>query len=595
MNTPHRLGAWPRDGGAQFAVWSDKGTPISIRWRDTSGASGVLPLAEDPSHPHLWLGFQPGLLVGASYEVLVGDRGAVGPYARSLPTGVHGPAQIIAPLKRGQHGKRRIDLRRGEVFYELHVGAFTPEGTFRAASSRLGHLVELGVTVIEIMPVAAFAGKRGWGYDGVALLAPFAPYGSVDDLAELVDLAHGLGMSVILDVVYNHLGPDGNYLPAFSESYFDRERENPWGKAPAFDQLAFRHLVVESARYWLQEVGFDGLRLDATHELEPGGDPHILRDLAELAQSCDPPAFLVAEDDRNDPGKLFAHGIDAVWSDDFHHSIHVLLTSEQDGYYSAYQGDLAELARIIERRYLYEGQVFPPTGKPRGKPGASLPPERFVYALQNHDQVGNRANGERLHTLCDERQMRAVTLLMFFLPTTPLLFMGQEMMADSPFLYFTDHSGEIGAAITAGRRAEFAAFESFRNGQGDVPDPQDEATFIKSKLRWEHDARTDAAFDFHRRALALRRSDPGLNAPRDIRCGVEGPLLWVRSENAAGIRLALFNIGGATTLWSVAGILAADARLLFASDDARHDGAAFEVPAETCVIYAVPPASTSAG
>lgn len=587
MTTPHRLGAWPQDGGVQFAVWSDKGMAIAIRWRDTTGQSGVLRLREDSSRPHHWVGFQPGLHVGATYEVLIGDQAVVGPYARSLPDGVHGPAQIVEAPKRARHPKRRIDLRRGEVFYEIHIGTFTPDGTFRAAAGKLGYLAELGVTVIEIMPIAAFAGKRGWGYDGVALLAPFAPYGSVEDLAELIDRAHSLGMSVVLDVVYNHLGPDGNYLPAFSENYFDRERENPWGKAPAFDQLAFRHLVVESARYWLQDVGFDGLRLDATHELEPGGDPHILQDLAELARSCEPPAFLVAEDDRNDPGELFSHGVDAVWSDDFHHCIHVLLTSERDGYYGAYQGDLAELARIIERHHLYEGQVFPPTGKPRGKPGANLPAERFVYALQNHDQVGNRANGERLHSLCNERQMRAVTLLMLFLPTTPMLFMGQERMADSPFLYFTDHSGEIGAAVTAGRRAEFADFQAFRDGQTDVPDPQDEATFLRSKLRWDMNARTEDALDFHRRALAFRRSDPGLNAVRDIRCGVEGSVLWVLSQSVSGTRLALLNIGGPTSLSYVSGASAAGSQLLFASAETRHDGGSFDLPAETCTIYAV--------
>jgi maltooligosyltrehalose trehalohydrolase len=564
--------------------------PVAIRWND-AGRTGDLPLASGPENPHLWLGFQPDLPIGAFYQILLADRALVDPYARSLPHGVHGLAQVVAPPPRGQHPKRRIDLARGEVFYELHIGTFTPEGTFRSAATRLGQLAELGVTVIEIMPVAAFAGSRGWGYDSVALLAPFAPYGTALDLAQFIDSAHGLGMSVILDVVYNHLGPDGNYLPAFSESYFDSGRDNAWGKAPAFDKYAFRKLVVDSARYWLEDIGFDGLRLDAVHELEPGGHPHILEHLSAMARSCNPPAFLVAEDDRNDPAALFARGIDAVWSDDFHHSVHVLLTSERDGYYSGYQGTLAELARIIERGHLYEGQVFPPTGKPRGKPAPDLPRERFVYALQNHDQVGNRAQGERLHSLCNERQVRAVTLLLLFLPATPLLFMGQESMEDEPFLYFTDHTGELGAAVTSGRREEFAGFAGFGAGNCKVPDPQDEATLLQSQLHWRVGAKTENALDFHRRALQLRREDAALRGERRIRCGVEESVLWVCSRSGAGTRLLLFNIGGAVTLKGVPGINPAGSRLLLASENTPHDGSSFELPAEASAVYEVSAAS----
>ena len=589
MTEQHRLGAWPRAGGTQFAVWSDKEADIAIRWTDErTGRQGELRLDSDPSNPHLRVGFAPGVGAGALYEVLLDGKPAVDPYARALPRGVHGPAQIVATPQRGQHPKRRIELARGEVFYELHIGTFTPEGTFRSAATRLPQLAELGITVLELMPVVAFAGARGWGYDGVALLAPLAAYGTVHDLAELIDRAHALGLSVILDAVYNHLGPDGNYLPQFSDSYFDSVRNNPWGKAPAFDSQAFRRLVTESARYWLADVGFDGLRLDAVHELEPGGDPHILQDLANIARGCSPPAFIAAEDDRNDPASLFAHGIDAVWSDDFHHTVHVLLTSERDGYYSGYHGDLAELARVIENIHLFDGQVFPPSGRPRGKPCGHLPRERFIYALQNHDQVGNRALGERLHHLCDEQRLRAVTLLWLCLPATPLFFMGQESAEDEPFLYFTDHAGQLGKAVSEGRAKEFGAFTAFGGGGAEaLPDPQDESTFLKCKLHWRTDGKKTDWFEFHRRALRLRREDPVLRAHSALRTGVECNVLWVRAKSSAGARLLLFNAGNPVSSAALAGVTASSARLLMASSTAQHDGSRFELPSNACLVFAL--------
>jgi maltooligosyltrehalose trehalohydrolase len=483
MDQERRLGAWPQPDGTHFAVWTDKASEVKIRWRDEiTDRGGEFLLGPDPSEPHLYAGFIAGVGPGTLYEVLVNGASCVDPFARSLPRGVHGPAEITA-LPRASKPKRQIELERGEVLYELHVGTFTPAGTFSAAAQRLPQLAELGITVIELMPIAAFAGARGWGYDGVALMAPFAPYGTLEELTAFLDAAHGAGLSVVLDVVYNHLGPDGNYLPAFSDSYFDSGRDNPWGKAPALEKAAFRRLVLDSARYWLQDVGFDGLRIDAAHELEPGGDPHILQALAAIAKACSPRAVLVAEDDRNDPAALFELGVDAVWSDDFHHVIHVLLTSERDGYYAAYQGDLAELARVIERGQLYEGQIFPLTGRARGKPSAHVPRHRLIYALQNHDQVGNRARGERLHALCNVAQLQAVTLLLLFLPGTPMFFMGQEFATDSPFLYFADHAGELGQLITKGRQEEFAHFAAFRANPQDVPDPQAEESFLRSKLR----------------------------------------------------------------------------------------------------------------
>ncbi len=587
MDQKRRLGAWPDHGGTRFAVWTDKAADVKIRWSNEKGGHcGEFELARGSTEPHVYEGFAAEVAPGTSYEIIVDGTACVDPFARSLPSGVHGPA-VVEELPRLAKPKRAVELERGEVFYELHVGTFTPEGTFAAAARLLPRLAELGITVVELMPIAAFAGKRGWGYDGVALMAPFAPYGTVKELSTLLDVAHGCGLSVVLDVVYNHLGPDGNYLPAFSDSYFDSERENAWGKTPALEKAAFRRLVLESAHYWLQDVGFDGLRIDAAHELEPGGDPHILKDLSMIAKACSPRAVLTAEDDRNDPIALFELGVDAIWSDDLHHSIHALLTSERDGYYAAYRGDLAEVARIIERAQLYEGQVFPVTGRPRGKPSADVPRHRLIYALQNHDQVGNRALGERLHALCNVSQVEAVTLLLLFLPGTPLLFMGQEIATDTPFLYFADHAGALGESVTKGRQEEFAHFEAFRNADPkEIPDPQSEASFLRSKVR--HDVEgAEEVWDFHRRALRLRREDSVLRGTRQVRAGVEGTVLWVLARSGAGCRLLLLNVGGPVVLQQAGGQTIAGANVLLSTKPTLHDAAGLNLPAECCAIFAV--------
>jgi len=588
MDQGRRRGAWPRADGTDFAVWTTKASEVKIRWSDErTGRRGQLPLTQSRTEPHLYEGFIAAVVPGTSYEVLLDGVSCVDPAARSLPRGVHGPAEV-AEIPRSATSKRRIVLERAEVFYELHVGTFTPEGTFEAAAQRLAELAELGITVVELMPIAAFAGKRGWGYDGVALMAPYAPYGTLQQLTAFIDVAHSSGLSVLLDVVYNHLGPDGNYLPAFSDSYFDSGRENPWGKAPALDNAAFRQLVLDSARYWLEDVGFDGLRIDAAHELEPGGTPHILQELSAIAKACSPPALLTAEDDRNDPAALFELGVDAVWSDDFHHCIHVLLTSERDGYYAAYQGDLTELARVIERAQLYEGQVFPMTGRARGSPSAGVPRHRLIYALQNHDQVGNRGHGERLTVLCKAPQLEAVTLLFVFLPTTPLFFMGQEVATTSPFLYFSDHAGELGESVTNGRKREFAHFAAFWHGaQTEVPDPQAEETFLRSKVRFEIEG-ARAARDFHRAALKLRRDDPVLRGPRDVTAGVEGEVLWALAQSAAGRRLLLLNRGAPVTLQRVGGHRTAGAELLLSTVPALLDDFELRLPGECCAILALP-------
>lgn len=490
----------------------------------------------------------PGVGPGALYRFVVGEQALPDPYARALPRGVHGPALVVE----SRHVWRRPRLARPahrHVIYELHVGTFTPEGTYAAAAARLPLLADLGVTTLELMPLSSFAGKRGWGYDGVAHFAPHAAYGTPDDLREFVDRAHELGLSLLLDVVYNHFGPAGNYLAAYTRRYFKRESATAWGDAPDFAEPALRRYVLDNARYWLEEFRFDGLRLDATHAIVDASPEHVLHALVRSLEDLEPKPFLVAEDERNAPELVNEQLLDAVWADDFHHQVHVTLTHEREGYYAGYEPGAAELARAIREGWLYSGQIFPVSGKPRGAPASELDAEALVYCLQNHDQVGNRALGERLSTLTKPEAYRAALLLLLFLPATPLLFMGDEWGATTPFLYFTDHDAELGAQVRAGRHKEFAHFAAFASPEANerIPDPQAESTFLRSKVDFaerEHGAHAET-LALVRASLALRRSDAVLSEPSRGRLHAEavGQVLVVRRWFGQDVRVLLVNLG----------------------------------------------------
>jgi maltooligosyltrehalose trehalohydrolase len=495
----------------------------------------------------------PGAGPGAFYKFVLDGRELPDPFARALPEGVHGPARVEASDYVFQNAG--VSPRGAQqVIYEIHVGTFTPEGTYEAARRHLPYLARLGVRTLELMPVASFAGDRGWGYDGVAQYAPFAPYGTPDDLRRFVDEAHGLGLSVLLDVVYNHFGPSGNYLSAYSDDYFVRGAEvgTPWGEAPNFACPAMRRLVIENALYWLQEFRFDGLRLDATHTIVDRSEEHVLHELTRRVRAhAQAPTthLLCAEDERNDPATVASLGFDAIWADDFHHQLRVTLTSETDGYYGSYTAGVGRLAEAINKGWLYEGQVYPASGKPRGKPAPGMPPEAFVYCIQNHDQVGNRALGERLSADVSLAAYRAASVLLLFLPMTPLLFMGQEWAASTPFLYFTDHEGELGEAVARGRREEFRRFSAFSDParRHAIPDPQALATFAASKLRWEERAEPGhvEVVDLYRELLFLRRSDPVLQraSRRDLHAEAKGEVLVVRRSLGDDVRVLCVNFG----------------------------------------------------
>lgn len=515
------LGAIATEAGTTFRVWSTSAKRVSVRLH----TKGTRPLAagNDGIFEATFADVGPGDL----YTFLLDDTEARDPYARFLPQGVNGPAEVIAPTV--SPALENVSLER-LVLYELHVGTFTNEGTYRAAAERLPYLADLGVTAIELMPLASFPGERGWGYDGVASFAPFEPYGRPEDLRDFIAKAHGHGLAVILDVVYNHFGPRGNVLGRYSASYFDPSVNTPWGAALSFATPAMRGYVLANVRMWL-EYGFDGLRLDATHAMVDASESHILKEISSLAHACVPPRLVIAEDDRNDQTLVTQTGLDAIWADDFHHQVHVLLTGERDGYYASYAPTVEALAQVIER------------GWDRGKPADDLELARFVYCIQNHDQVGNRAYGTRLSQDAGLDAFRVVTALLGFLPMTPLLFMGQEWGASTPFLYFTDHEEDLGKLISKGRRQEFGAFRSF---QEEIPDPQDRDTFLRSKLRWEE--REEEPFrsmlETTREIFRARKTDPVLSAPASRSnlhaTAREGNVLVVeRSSDQGSVTLAI--------------------------------------------------------
>jgi maltooligosyltrehalose trehalohydrolase len=595
------LGAHVVGGGAatRFGAFARPDSAVAVRLFAPDGT----PTATHPMRPVGGGYFDlelPGVGHGALYKLTVDDRELPDPYARFLPDGVHGPAMVIVPRHPWRHGAGVARPLGEQVIYELHVGTFSEAGDYDGVRRRLPELAALGITTLELMPLAAFAGRRGWGYDGVALYAPFAPYGTPDQLRALVDDAHGLGLSVILDVVYNHFGPAGNYLGSYSPGYFTAEIHNAWGNAPDYQHAPMRDLVLGNAVYWLTELRFDGLRLDATHAILDPSPRHLLRELAEMVDGLTPRKLLIAEDDRNESALVTDFGLDAIWADDFHHAVHVTLTGERDGYYAGYEPGASAIARIIDHGWLYEGQSYAPTGRPRGTSAARLDVTSLIYAIQNHDQVGNRALGERLSSAISTDAYCAVSTLLLFLPMTPLLFAGQEWAASSPFIYFTDHDPELGRLISEGRRREFKAFSAFSDpgARAAIPDPQDVETFQRSRLKWDERAQGEHArvLALYRALLHLRRSDPVLrvasraglsaeaagNAPglRDVSPDV----LIVRRQTSAGVRLLAVNFGSAPARYAdLPGPLASATLILGSDGRASLDET---LPPHTAVILA---------
>ena len=508
------LGALPTKGATTFRVWAPDHRELELVINDGTPRR----LVRDPEG--YWSGTFDDVHAGDLYTYRVDGRPPLpDPASRFQPQGVHGPSQVIDPstFPWTDDGWQAPPIER-LVFYELHVGTFTPEGTFRAAIDRLPYLADLGVTAIELMPVADFPGDRNWGYDGVALFAPARCYGTPDDLRAFIDAAHRRRLAVVLDVVYNHFGPDGAYAMAFSEYYLTDRHESPWGRGVNVDGPHSRHVrrfFIENARHWVHEYHVDGLRLDATHAIQDEGTPHFLAELtASVRASARRPITIVAEDHRNlasmlQPVDQGGWGLDAVWADDLHHELRVHVAGDHDSYYRDFTGTTDDIARTLRQGWFFTGQMSEHLGCLRGTDPSPLDLARFIVCIQNHDQIGNRADGARLNHQVDAAVFRTLSVLLLLAPQTPLLFMGQEWAAASPFLFFTDHHEELGREVTRGRRREFAAFAAFREAIADaiVPDPQDAGTFEASRLNWDERGRPEhgAVLHLYQRTLALRR------------------------------------------------------------------------------------------
>ncbi|MGH9126133.1 MAG: malto-oligosyltrehalose trehalohydrolase [Acidimicrobiales bacterium] len=541
--------------GQSFSVWAPRASSVEVialgrRWPLAPVASA------ESSGGGWWAAEVEGAGPGTDYGFSV-DGGPVRPDPRSAwqPEGVDGPSRVVDhatfPWSDADKAWRGL-FHPSAVLYELHVGTFSLAGSFDGVAERLDHLVALGVDGIELLPVVEFSGDRGWGYDGVDLFAPHHAYGGPDGLKRLVDACHTRGLGVVMDVVYNHLGPSGNYLAEFGP-YFTDKHQTPWGSAVNFDDAdsgGVRRFVVDNALMWLRDYHCDGLRLDAVHAIRDDSACHIVEEVAAavhaLAANQRRPLFVVAESDLNDPRVIRppeggGWAADGVWADEFHHALHAVLTGERHGYYADF-GTLAQVAKALRHAWVYTGDYSPFRHRVHGRPAEGAPGSRFVVFLQNHDQVGNRARGERItdvaRAAASPGRAKVGAALTLLSPFVPLLFQGEEWAASAPFLYFTDHRDPaLGQAVSEGRRREFA---SFGWSPSDVPDPQDPATFERSRLDWSEVESGDhrAMLDWYRQLIALRRRWPELSDGRrdQVRTWFDEDQAWlVMGRGAVGV------------------------------------------------------------
>lgn len=559
MATTAPIGASLTAEGSQFRVWAPQARQVDV-------------VLTKRGQRHSLTADENGYFIGHIRDVRAGERYRFSldggeafpdPASRYQPDGPHGDSEVIdSQAYRWSESESKwqgISLR-GQVFYELHIGAFTSEGTFAAAIAEFRRLCELGVTVLECMPLAEFAGKTGWGYDGVALFAPFHHYGHPDDLRRMIDAAHQNGLGVILDVVYNHLGPDGNYLVKYSDSYFSRN-DTEWGRSINFDgdnSTPVREFFIANAAYWISDYHFDGLRLDATQSIRDNGShgTHIIAEIGRAARKSagSRSIVMVAENEPQDsclicPIEENGFGLDAVWNDDFHHSAVVALTGRREAYFTDHVGRPQEFISCAKYGYLYQGQYYSWQQKPRGTSSLKLDSSAFFTFLENHDQVANFACSYHLRLLCSPARYRAMTALWLLSPGTPMFFQGQEYGAETPFHYFSDHTGDLAQAVTRGRRQFMLQFadQDTAEMRACSPDPQDPETFLRSRLDPSDQQKHPEIVRLHTELLRLRRDDPVLN--HSIVSFVDGAVLsddcfvlrYVTSVRAD--RLLVVNLG----------------------------------------------------
>ena len=549
-------------GRVRFALWAPGARQVELCLEDAGapvptdrGADGWVRVVVEDARP------------GSRYRYRIDGRLLVpDPASRFQPDDVHGPSEVVDPFAfewadGGWPGRPWEEM----VFYELHVGTFTREGTFAAAEARLDHLADLGITAVHLMPVGDFPGRWSWGYDGVLPFAPDSRYGRPEALKAFVQACHVRGLAVFLDVVYNHFGPEGNYLGAYAPQFFSARYRTPWGNAVDFDgamSAAVRAFFRENALYWLEEYHLDGLRLDAVHAIHDESTVHILDELAEAVQAgpgASRHVHLVLENDANEarylrPDAAGRRRYAAQWNDDIHHALHVLATGEREGYYADYPDPVGALARCLTEGFAYQGDYSPYRDRARGERTAGVPLTAFVAFLQNHDQIGNRAFGERLTTLAPAAAVRAVTALALLAPSPPLLFMGDEWGAAEPFLFFCDFGPDLAPSVVEGRRKEFARFPAFRDParRARIPDPQDEGTVRRSTLEWRTLARPEP-----RRRLAWTRRLLRLRQREVVPLLARGPITGSATRLGATGLTAEWSFPGGTTLRLVANLGAA--------------------------------------
>jgi maltooligosyltrehalose trehalohydrolase len=615
------IGAEPQPGGGvHFRVWAARCREVLV---EIDGLETTALHAEPDGYFSLW---SPLARAGMRYRFRLDQAEAAlpDPASRFQPEGPHGPSEIIDPGEIAwTDGAWRGVAREHLVIYEMHIGTFTAEGSWGAAMGELPALAELGINCIEIMPVAEFPGRFGWGYDGVGLFAPTRLYGRPNDFRRFVDCAHDLDIAVILDVVYNHVGPDGNYLKNFSPAYFSDHYDGVWGDAINFDgpdSGPVREFFIANAGYWIDEYHLDGLRLDATQEIFDRSEDHILAAIVRQSRSAGRgrTIFIVGENETQEARLARApdrggYGLDALWNDDFHHSAMVALTGRREAYYSGYHGRPREFVAAARHGFLYQGQRNQWEGKARGTPTLDLPAECFVVFVQNHDQIANSGTGERCHLLTSPGRFRAMTAYFLLMPGIPMLFQGQEFAASSPFLFFADHRSELSRDVREGRHSFLAQFPSLATSEmrAKLPDPGDVDTFRRSVLDLGERHRHTSTDSLHRDLLTLRRTDPVLGRRP---CRVDGAELadeaWVlRFFSEGGTdRLLIVNLGRDLVLCPAPEPLIAPVegqtwRLLWSSEAPLYGGSGgpvqdadgeWVVPGQCAIVLAAAPSAARA-
>jgi len=617
------VGAEVVRGGVHFRVWAPERRRVRVRLEDEAGAAlEEHALACEPGGYHAVL--VAGVDDGARYRLLLDDDSQPypDPASRRQPDGPHGASMVVDPSRyRWRDAGWPGPTRGGQVLYELHVGTFTREGTWRAAARQLAELAALGVTIVEMMPVAEFPGRFGWGYDGVDLFAPTRLYGTPDDLRSFVDEAHQVGLGVILDVVYNHFGPDGNYLSKFSAHYTSTRHTTEWGDPLNFDGehcAAVREFVVANAGYWIDEFHLDGLRIDATQAVHDDSPTHVLAEIGHRVREAarGRGTVLVGENEPQHarlvrPVAEGGLGLDMLWNDDWHHSAVVALTGRDEAYYSPHKGAPQEFVSAAKYGFLYQGQTYFWQRRRRGTPTVGLEPSQFVTFIENHDQLANSTLGRRCHELASPGRFRAVTALLLLGPQTPMLFQGQEFAAASPFFYFADHGPELAGKVAEGRRQFLMQFASTATPEVRplLPEPHDPATFERCKLDFADRARHAATYALHRDLLRLRREDVcfARQEPGYVDGAVLGDAAFVLRffGDAGDDRLLVVNLGRQLHLPSAPEPLLAPPlgmrwRAIFSTEDPRYGGlgtppldtteAGWQLPAESAVALAPEPA-----